>query len=122
MNAKDKILIAKHLIESNYNQMAQETLIDLEDPRLKITLVSGIIIYLQYNNHEQYSYSVIFSNAKLDRSRFDNYDDRWAVSTKPHHYHPKHQYDATISPMRGDPNQDIPLLFDLLLSGKLFHR
>ncbi|MBA7527024.1 hypothetical protein ES705_19197 [subsurface metagenome] len=42
--------------------------------------------------------------------RFDNYDDRWDVKTRPHHFHKRCMQSVIESPMDGDPNQDIPVL------------
>ncbi|KKN04175.1 hypothetical protein LCGC14_1100130 [marine sediment metagenome] len=56
---------------------------------------------------------------KLDRCRFDNYDDKWNLSTRPNHFHPRFIKDGFISPMIGHPDQDIQKLCKLLLSNKL---
>lgn len=96
--------------------------IDDEDPRIKLILKNRILIYIQFNNHDQYSYSIIFSEHRLDRCRYDNYDDRWNVSSKPHHFHPRMKKTAISSPMNGKPTHDIPLIFDLLKSEEIYKK
>jgi len=59
-----------------------------------------------------------FSQKPYDRIRFDNFDEFWAVSTRPHHYHLRNKKDAIESPMIGDPQHDIPLLIKYILLKK----
>ena len=88
--------------------------------RIHAILRDNVQLYIRYNNHEEYSYSIIFSKTSLDRCRYDNFDDRWDVITRPHHFHPRNKKDAFQSIMKGDPEEDLPLLCDLILSGKLY--
>ena len=62
---------------------------EIEEPisQLKIVLKSGVILYIRYNEFGEYGYQIMHSPLKNDFSRFDNFDDRWEVSTKPHHLH-----------------------------------
>ena len=55
----------------------------------------------------------------LDRCRFDNYDDKWNISTHPNHFHSRYDKSGYSSPMTGDPDNDIRLICDLIKSGKL---
>ncbi len=76
--------------------------------QLKVVLKSGIIIYIRYNEYGEYGYQIKFSPEKDDFLGFDNFDDRWDVSTKPDHFH-KGNVKVIASPMSGDPNHDIPI-------------
>jgi len=88
--------------------------------RIHAILRDNVQIYIRYNNYGEYSYTIIFSKTSLDRCRFDNYDDRWEVSTRPHHFHPRKKKNAIQSNMTGNPEEDIPYLCDLILSSKLY--
>lgn len=61
---------------------------------------------------------MMFSKKKVDRFRYDNYDDKWIVNTRPHHFHPRGQIDAIESPMIGNPIIDIPLLVNFIEKNK----
>ncbi|MHA1489932.1 MAG: hypothetical protein ACTSRI_09770 [Promethearchaeota archaeon] len=78
-----------------------------------------LLLYVRYNDHNEYSYVIIYSKLELDRVRFDNYDDQWNVSTRPHHYHPHHSKNGFLSPMNGYHKHDIPVFCNLVKSGKL---
>ncbi len=43
---------------------------------------------------------------KLDRCRFDNYDDKWNTITRPNHFHPRFVKEGFKSPMIGHPNKN----------------
>ena len=96
--------------------------IDLDEDtgRLKVKLKSGIILFIRYNNYNQYSYVILFSSQKLDRLRFDNFDDRWEVSSKPNHTHPRYKEKAKSRPFSGIPSKDIMILCNLLKSGDIY--
>ena len=47
--------------------------------------------------------------------RFDNYDDRWEVITRPHHFHIRGLKSIIESSMLGKPNHDIPILLKMIL-------
>ena len=119
MNAIEKLLIAKELLELNLSQTISQISIDLTYKQLHIILIDGIQLYIVYNDHGEYSYSIIFSKLDLDRCRFDNYDDQWSVSSHPHHFHSRKAKDAINSPMKGVPEQDMIKLIELLKSGEL---
>ena len=82
--------------------------------RIILILNDGSTIIVRYNDHNQYSYSLIYSNIKYDRVRFDNYDDRWPVKTKPHHFHAINGKEAFASPMIGDPIHDLAIFIKLI--------
>lgn len=46
---------------------------------------------------------------ELDRVRFDNYDDKWNISTKPHHSHPCYNKMGYFNPMNGNLEHVISL-------------
>jgi hypothetical protein len=119
MKANEKLLVAKELLELNLSNKISQISIDLTYKQLHIVLIDGIHFYIVYNDHGEYSYSIIFSKLDLDRCRFDNYDDHWNVSSRPHHFHPRKTKEAIISPMYGSPDQDMIKLVELLNSGEL---
>lgn len=86
--------------------------------RLIYHLVDARIIYIQYNNHNEYSYSIIYSRLEKDFCRFDNYDKQWDVSSKPHHFHQRGKYNAIKSPMIGKPEHDMIELCKFLQKNK----
>lgn len=57
---------------------------DEDIPVISIYFDIGINLYIRYNDYEKYSYQIMFSQDKYDRIRYDNYDDHWPLSTKPH--------------------------------------
>ena len=120
MSAINKINLAQVILEKILKYSITSIEINYENPRILINLKNSSRIYIQYNNHEQYSYSVLFSDEKLDRCRFDNFDAHWDVTTKPHHFHPRLAKTPINSPMKGDPNKDMEILCKLIDSGKLF--
>jgi hypothetical protein len=91
-----------------------------EKGTLKVELKGRLTLYIRYNNYGQYSYNVLFSPDKYDRIRFDNFDDRWSVSSKPHHCHPRYRKDGIDSNFTGDPAQDMPRLCELILSREVY--
>jgi hypothetical protein len=119
MKANEKLLVAKELLELNLSKEISQISIDLTYKQLHIILIDGINLYIVYNDHGEYSYSIIFSKLDLDRCRIDNYDDHWKVSSCPHHFHPRKIKEAIKSPMKGLPDQDIIKLINLLKPGEL---
>jgi hypothetical protein len=88
--------------------------------RAHAILRDNVQLYIRYNNPGEYSYTIIFSKTSLDRCRFDNYDDRWEVPTRPHHFHPRKEKIAIQSNMTGNPEEDMPNLCNLILTSKLY--
>ena len=72
--------LAKPILEKNFAKLLKEFKYEPKLARIFLSLRDGTQIYIRYNNHDQYSYSIIFSAIDLDRCRFDNYDDKWKVS------------------------------------------
>lgn len=96
------------------------SLYSLNSGIIKCNLKDGSVLDVNYNKHDQYSYNLIFSSIKYDRARFDNFDDKWNVSTSPHHFHPRHDKFAIESPMNGNPDHDLPLLIGYIGKQILF--
>ncbi len=114
MDGIDKLEIAKELIERDLGSSVSSLFFNDILVRLRVVLQDSTIIIVYYNDHEQYSYSFIFSSNELDRCRFDNFDDTWKVNTTPHHFHPRKTQEGFASPMLGVPEKDIPRLGDLV--------
>ncbi|MHA1647977.1 MAG: hypothetical protein ACTSVL_10425 [Promethearchaeota archaeon] len=51
--------------------------------------------------------NITYSLLDQDLCRFDNYDQQWDVSSRPHHFHPRKIYEARESPMSGNPLEDM---------------
>ncbi len=114
MKAIEKLQIAKEVLEKNLKLKIMDLTLNSNLERLRITLKDATIIFIQYNNYNEYSYSVIFSNSELDRIRFDNYDKGWDVNSKPHHYHPRKEKIGKNSPMIGNPQKDMVILSEMI--------
>lgn len=116
----EKLEIAKKIIEKNLASRIKT--LDFNDLtiRFRVVLQEGNIIHVYFNDHEEYSYSLIFSSSKLDRIRFDNFDKDWKVKTSPHHFHPRNIEDGFDSPMVGDPFTDVNLFCDLINKNILY--
>jgi len=111
----DKLKAARKLLLNNLLSEIKDEFIDDERPFLKITFFKGSVLYIRYNDYDEYSYHLIFSQEPLDRIRYDNYDDMWKVNSRPHHFHLRGDKKAIESPMNGDPNHDIPILLKKLI-------
>ncbi|MFW9924830.1 MAG: DUF6516 family protein, partial [Candidatus Thorarchaeota archaeon] len=70
--------------------------------------------YIQFNDFNEYSYHIQFTQKTNDFLRDDNYDDHWDVPSKPHHFHPRGEKVAGKSPMLGIPEKDIPHLIEII--------
>ena len=101
---------ARALFVNQLGDSIREDEIDETISQLKITLKSGVILYIKYNEFGEYGYQIIYSPRKNDFSRFDNFDDKWDVSTKPHHLHERGNRNVVASSMIGKPTHDIPIL------------
>jgi hypothetical protein len=117
---EELILEAYDIILRELRGFISETDLDEDTGRLRIRLKSGITVFIRYNNYNQYSYVVMFSSQTLDRIRYDNFDDRWNVASKPNHTHPRYKEKATNSPFSGTPAIDIPILCNLLRTGDIY--
>lgn len=105
MNAKAKILLFLDLIRKDVKEITEFS-IRKRGFELKIKLNNGIFLYIVYNDHNHYSYTIQYSLLKFDRKRFDNFDDFWEVETRPHHFHVRGSEEVATSPMTGDPRID----------------
>ena len=115
MTAIEKLTTARSFILNKLLSEIKEEYIDDERPFLKIAFLKGLILYIRYNDYDEYSYQLTFSQEPLDRIRYDNYDENWEVNSKPHHFHPRGEKIAVESPMKGDPKHDILILLKKLL-------
>jgi len=116
---EEKLKKAKPLLENCLGNRIENLSFQPKLSRIKIRLRNNNIIFIQYNDFDEYGYSILFSKINLDRCRFDNYDDRWDVSTRPHHFHPRYKKEAISSKMTGNPEGDIPYFCNLISSGKI---
>ncbi|MBD3191039.1 MAG: hypothetical protein GF308_10365 [Candidatus Heimdallarchaeota archaeon] len=117
---EELILEAYEIISRELKGYVSEIELDTDIGKLQFKLKSGITVFIRYNNYNQYSYVILFSSQALDRIRFDNFDDRWDVKSKPNHTHPRFQKEASDSPFSGIPKKDIVILCQLLKSGKIY--
>ncbi|OLS19915.1 MAG: hypothetical protein HeimC2_39410 [Candidatus Heimdallarchaeota archaeon LC_2] len=114
MSAIDKILeVQSILIEQLGSDITSFTL-NKSGKELKFILISGIVLYIVYNDYDQYSYSIIYTQSKYDRIRYDNFDDRWDVVTRPHHLHIRGSNKTEQSEMTGLPNSDMLTFLEIL--------
>lgn len=114
INARIKLLRARELLINQFLSEIYEIILNDDRPILTIKFRKGFILYIRYNDFDEYSYQILFSQKKFDRIRYDNYDDKWNVSSKPHHFHPRNKQTALESRMIGKPGKDIPVLIQIL--------
>lgn len=98
--------LANHIITAEINIILNE---------LKITFKSGIILYIRYNDFDEYGYHLMYSSKSGDYVRFDNYDKNWDIDSRPHHFHLRYKKGVQISPMDGSPDNDASYLIEFLL-------
>ncbi|MEE9378210.1 MAG: DUF6516 family protein [Candidatus Lokiarchaeia archaeon] len=110
---------ARALLIKTMNEKIKTDELNEDLSQLKIILKSGHVLYIRYNEFGEYGYQIIYSPKKNDFSRFDNFDDKWDVSTKPHHLHIKGNKNAIASPMKGTPDHDMPILVKFFNEGKI---
>ena len=120
MKSEDLILKAFNIIQIELQKEILATELDLDAGRLKISLNNSLIVYIRYNNFQEYSYIVQFSLRRDDRVRYDNFDDRWSVSSSPHHCHPRFRRDAIKSVFTGNPKSDLPILCKMIKNKEIF--
>jgi hypothetical protein len=107
MKSLEKLGKSKFLNEKELSITLQTLNFEPKLARIRVSLRNGTQIYIRYNDYGEYSYSIIFSKMRLDRCRFDNYDDNWNVPTRPNHFHPRFVGEGFKSPMIGNPDKDI---------------
>ena len=110
MDSREKLQLAYNVLIIDFSDNIREIIVYKDRPILKATFQNEIILYIRYNDYGEYTYCVIYSPNPDDQMRFDNYDDRWDVKTRPHHFHIRGMQSVIESPMDGDPNQDIRVL------------
>lgn len=111
MDSRVYLQIAQNLIIKNYSAIIREIILENNRPVLKTVFYSGIVLYIRYNDFGEYTYLVIYSPNPDDQMRLDNYDNIWPVRTRPHHFHVRGMQSVVDSPMNGEPNRGVPLLF-----------
>jgi hypothetical protein len=116
----EKLELTKDILEQELGSSITDSVFNALLVRIRVTLRDGSVIIVYFNDHDQYSYSILFSTQEEDRCRFDNFDKDWVVKTAPHHYHPREMLDGFDSPMIGDPSVDIPFLCNLIKDNTLF--
>lgn len=106
------------LIRQLGNEITEDEL-DEVFSQLKVQFKGGMVLYIRYNEYQEYGYQIVYSLKKGDQVRFDNFDDRWPVTTRPHHFHERGGESVRESPMSGNPSQDIPILIEFIQRGTL---
>ena len=114
MDPISRLIEARKIILQTLQSEIIQTELNTSIYQLKIIFSQGSILYIRYNEYNEYGYQLIITKRKGDFVRFDNFDDRWPVSTKPHHFHSRYDNPVVDSPMTGDPKQDIPNLIQFL--------
>ena len=120
MSSIKKLNRAKSILQECLSILLKTLNFEPKLARIHVILRDNVQLFIRYNNYNEYNYSIIFSKIELDRCWFDNYDDRWDVSTRPHHFHPRKKNIVIASKMKGNPDDDIPYLCELIKSGKIF--
>jgi hypothetical protein len=115
MDSRKNLELARKIIISDYNNFVRDLILDKDLPVLKVVFYREIYLYIRYNDYGEYSYSTIFSPNPDDQARFDNYDDIWEVKTRPHHFHIRGMQKVIESPMKGEPDYDIPIFLKYVL-------
>jgi hypothetical protein len=88
--------------------------LDLVIYQLKILFKTHQILYIRFNEYGEYAYQLILSKRKGDFIRWENFDKKWNVSTRPHHFHSLNGKNTLESPMIGNPQNDMPVLIQYL--------
>ena len=109
-NAKQKLFLAQEEGLKIFTKHIRSFSLHKTRPFLKFVFKNEVVLNIRYNNHGDYSYTVVFSLTPDDVLRFDNYDDIWKVRTKSRHFHTRGLGDVIKSPMIGDPENDIKLI------------
>ena len=109
-----KLQLTQKLLVTLLPEYIQIITVDSNYGVIRLNLIDGTLLYLRFNNYNEYSYNVIFSSIVYDRIRFDNFDDNWAIKTRPHHFHPRFNKNGYESPMKGEPDHDITLLSEYI--------
>ena len=78
---REKLFEAKEILQEHYSDKITQIILEDERPVLKIEFNLGNILYIRYNDFDEYSYQLLFFQQEYDRIRFDNYDKIWDVSS-----------------------------------------
>ena len=122
MSGYEKLVRTREILLDLLKDLIQAMNFEPELARIKIIFRDGVTLFIRYNNYNEYSYSIIYSPGKFDRVRFDNYDDRWEVPTRPHHAPLRGVREGIESAMIGDPEKDLPILATLIRKQKLWDK
>ncbi len=114
MSSYNKLQAVMEIFLKEIRESIQEILIPKNRPVMKVTFHSEVTVYIRYNDYGEYSYLTVFSPHPDDQFRFDNYDDKWPVETRPHHFHLRGLKEVRKSPMNGEPRHDIPILLEYI--------
>jgi len=112
-----KLQRAKQILEQELGGQIKAMYFEPKLARVRAAMQDNTYIYVLYNDHDEYSYSLIFTIKNLDRVRCDNHDDRWEVPTRPNHFHPRFNKNGYSSPMHGNPDYDLPKFCGLVKNG-----
>jgi len=115
MDSREKLQLAYNVLIKEFSDIISEIIVYKDRPVLKAKFKNEIILHIRYNDYGEYTYFVTYSPNPDDQMRFDNYDDRWDVKTRPDHFHIRGMQSVKESPMEGDPNQDIPILIKKII-------
>ena len=105
---------SRNLIYSALQNEILELELNLFIYQLKVVFSTGSILYLRFNEFGEYGYQLLFTKKKGDFVRWDNFDDKWPVSSRPHHYHSRFGGGVEDSSMTGNPSSDIPWLIQFI--------
>ena len=114
MNYSEKLQEALRVLQEELHNQITSYILSEERPVLKIEFVNSLVLYIRYNDFNEYSYQLNYSRNKYDRIRYDNYDRHWKISTTPHHLHERGKKNAIESPMKGIPLEDMRVLITIL--------
>lgn len=87
ISALKRILLARKLLFDELSEAITDIHFDELLLRLTIRFKIGLTVYIQFNDFNEYSYHIQFTQKTNDFLRYDNYDDHWDVPSKPHHFH-----------------------------------
>ena len=59
--------------------------------------------------------NLFLQKKKNDFVKWDNFDDRWNVSTRPNHFHSRYNKGVLKSQMIGQPSKDMQILISYIL-------
>lgn len=102
MDSIAKINSFKTFLLTQFSEYINEFEFDDERVRLNVYFIGNQRLFIRFNDYQQYAYQFILSPKIGKFFRFDNFDDHWDVSKKPHHFH-SIEGNVVKSPMNGEP-------------------